>query len=267
MLRRIFVAIGVSVMVLGGVLPAQADDNGNKKAHQQILNAVTGGSTGGSTEHATQNSAHATQDTAHASQSTSHGTLQSEHATQNTSHSTLQSEHAAQNTAHDALSQQLTEVKATQETILQKLMDLGAGPPVTGGGFPCSQGGTPVGERWVVATSGLTVCDKNFNLTWEQHPLSTLRTWDEGHAYCASLGQGWRMPERDELLTLVDTSNSSPALPTGHPIANVQSASYWSATTLAGSPAIAWVVFFTNGVADGNGKTFTDHAWCVRGGA
>jgi hypothetical protein len=46
----------------------------------------------------------------------------------------------------------------------------------------------------------------------------------------------------------------------------VQSASYWSAATTAGSPTFAWVVnFFFGGVLvmnlDGKG-----HAWCVRGG-
>ena len=143
------------------------------------------------------------------------------------------------------------------------------GPPGPGGsdgGFPCTEGGTEVGTRWVVATSGLTVCDKDTGYTWQQHPLSTQRNWDDSIAYCPTLGTGWHLPEVEVLETLVDTNNSNPALPTGHPFDNVQSAFYWSATTRADVPTNAWLVDFFNGSVSSFVKDNVNfRAWCVRG--
>ena len=90
---------------------------------------------------------------------------------------------------------------------------------------PCTNGGTNVGTRWTVSYSGLTVCDKDTGHTWQQHPTSTERNWDDSIAYCQNLAVGgtdWELPEIEVLETLVDTNNSNPALPTGHPFDNVQ---------------------------------------------
>jgi hypothetical protein len=48
---------------------------------------------------------------------------------------------------------------------------------------------------------------------------------------------------------------------------NVQSATYWSATTNASNATNAWDVNFNNGNVDTNDKSNTNLAWCVRGGA
>lgn len=132
---------------------------------------------------------------------------------------------------------------------------------------PCENGGTEVGTRWIVSFSGRTVCDLDTNKTWEQHPLSAERNWDDSIAYCQNLGLGggWELPELDVLETLVDTNNSAPALPTGHPFDNVQSDRYWSATTHVGAPTFAWGVVFGNGFVFTLNKTLTSFVWCVRG--
>jgi len=147
-----------------------------------------------------------------------------------------------------------------------------AGPPGPGGsdgGFPCSEGGTNVGTRWVVATSGLTVCDKDTGHTWEQHPLSTTRDWEGNMAYCPTLGARWKLPERDVLVTLVDTNSAlcnggGPCLPDGHPFDNVQLAYYWSATTDVGDPTRVWGVSFETGDVATGPKSVPLTAWCVR---
>jgi len=61
MLRTIVVAIGVSIMVVGGVLPANADDDdkGAKKQHQAILNAVKSDTDSDTAAHAAQSADHA----------------------------------------------------------------------------------------------------------------------------------------------------------------------------------------------------------------
>jgi hypothetical protein len=50
-------------------------------------------------------------------------------------------------------------------------------------------------------------------------------------------------------------------------ITSVQSATYWSATTMADHPESAWfVVFGAGGVAGSLNKINPGYAWCVRGG-
>ncbi|MCP4253602.1 MAG: DUF1566 domain-containing protein [Candidatus Scalindua sp.] len=135
-----------------------------------------------------------------------------------------------------------------------------------GGGFPCQDGGTPVGDRWVVSDSGVVVCDLDTGYSWQQHPLSIERTWQEALDYCPTLGDGWILPNIDTLETLVDTSNTDPALETGHPFDNVQSSHYWSSTTFVGNATDAWVVNFFNGLVFTSSKDDIDYVWCVRGG-
>jgi hypothetical protein len=55
----------------------------------------------------------------------------------------------------------------------------------------------------------------------------------------------------------ISTSDTTPG---------VQSARYWSASTNAENPAVAWYVRFTDGLVLSSVKTNTDHVWCVRGG-
>jgi len=46
-----------------------------------------------------------------------------------------------------------------------------------------------------------------------------------------SVAGDWRLPNVNELRSLVDYSRHDPALPAGHPFSNVQSVWYWSSTT------------------------------------
>jgi len=113
---------------------------------------------------------------------------------------------------------------------------------------------------------GAAVLDKETGLVWEQSP-STNRP--AGHADCITLKVGgrfgWRLPTIQELASLVDQTQSNPALTSGHPF-NVQlDGCYRSATK--GDPF--WSVFFSDnggvfegGCSGGSGA----YAWCVRGG-
>ena len=116
------------------------------------------------------------------------------------------------------------------------------------------------------------VRDNNTGLVWEQAPSTTQDSWLASAVHCingVTVGgtKGWRLPSVAELASLVDPTQSNPALPTGHPFSNVQSTFYWSATTLAVDPPLAWIVVFFNGVVgNGAGKNGPGLAWCVRGG-
>jgi len=125
-------------------------------------------------------------------------------------------------------------------------------------------------ERFELVLGGAGVLDKETGLVWEQSPSTSTYTWLSAISHCAALNvgarKGWHLPTIEQLASLVDSSQSNPSLPSGHPFSNVQSNGYWSATTYAGSTASAWRVYFYNGIVDVLAKTFDYYAWCVRGG-
>ena len=112
------------------------------------------------------------------------------------------------------------------------------------------------------------VLDNRTGLEWEQSPSTTTRNHADSIAHCDGLSLGgqdnWRLPERDELASLVDLdSPGGTDLPPGHPFSNVQS-NYWSATLFPDTPTAAWVVGFGNPpvLPTSTGDSFG--AWCVR---
>jgi hypothetical protein len=82
-----------------------------------------------------------------------------------------------------------------------------------------------------------------------------------------SSGGDWRLPNVNELLSMVDRSQDSPALPVDHLFTNVQSSFYWSSTTAKYNTAYAWYVYIGDGYSDFDDKaTVTSYVWPVRGG-
>jgi hypothetical protein len=79
----------------------------------------------------------------------------------------------------------------------------------------------------------------------------------------------WRLPNVNDLHSVIDTSQSYPALPADHPFDNVQSALYyWSSTSHASNTMSAWHVFMSNGAVNYSNKSWCafDYVWPVRGG-
>jgi hypothetical protein len=66
---------------------------------------------------------------------------------------------------------------------------------------------------------------------------------------CAALGEGWRLPTRAELLSLVDDTRCDPAIDTAR-FPDTKSGAYWTGTPLASDSSYAWVVVFSLGYAD-----------------
>ena len=128
----------------------------------------------------------------------------------------------------------------------------------------------PAAERFKLVMGGAAVLDKETGLVWEWSPSTTTRTWASAIFYCypKNVGnrKGWRLPTVEELASLVDPTQSNPALPSGHPFSNVQSSYYWSATTFASSTTSAWTLSFGSGNLNGAVKTTAHYVWCVRGG-
>jgi hypothetical protein len=103
-------------------------------------------------------------------------------------------------------------------------------------------------------------------------------SWSQGLSACNSLSSGscglndgsvagdWRMPNRKELLSLIDHSLYDPSLPQGHLFTNVRSGYFWSSTSVAEDTDEAWLVTSYSGVVVPATKTLDFYnVWPVRG--
>ena len=125
--------------------------------------------------------------------------------------------------------------------------------------------------RFTAEESG--VLDNLTGLVWynpAMHERKTL-SWQEALASVRDLAEQtnlpWRMPNINELESLVDASTHSPALVSGHPFGAVQE-SYWSSTTSYFETDWAYVLYLIKGAVGVGFKKNTDFAlWPVRSAA
>ncbi len=99
-----------------------------------------------------------------------------------------------------------------------------------------------------------------------------LVTWDEAFEIIKELNRkkfggfsDWRLPNINELESLVDAEYHSPALPFNHPFEDVKEF-YWSSTTSFYDPLWAWALYLHKGaVGIGLKKGPHFYVWAVRG--
>lgn len=96
-------------------------------------------------------------------------------------------------------------------------------------------------------------------LTWS----NTLASGDCGLSDGSTAGQ-WRLPNINELESLIDLSRSNPALPVGHPFTNVQALFNWSSSSHAFNTNYAWVVSMYDGYVSIDDKVNINYVWPVR---
>ena len=106
----------------------------------------------------------------------------------------------------------------------------------------------------------------NGSVTW-QEALDFISGINSGtYADCGAGHTDWRLPNRKELLSLIDRSKYSPSLQSTAPFTNVQLFGYWSSTTFEGNTGQAWSVNMNNGRMDGYDKSGRYYVWPVRSG-
>ena len=92
-------------------------------------------------------------------------------------------------------------------------------------------------------------------------------TWQDALIYCEELGLGgksdWRLPNYNELFSIVDTSRYNPAI--SSVFTNVTTDVSWSSTTDASGTSYAWVVNFGYGRDYWYSKSSESYVRCVRG--
>jgi hypothetical protein len=118
----------------------------------------------------------------------------------------------------------------------------------------------PIASRFEI--HGDTVYDKNANLTWMRCSYGQawaeaegcrgsvkLLDWDSAMGLHWQGDAAWRLPQRDELQSIVAPGCKKPAVnETVFP--GTPSIQYWTST--ATGPSYAWVVFFRTGMAPWN---------------
>ena len=133
----------------------------------------------------------------------------------------------------------------------------------------------PAAERFQLVMGNQAVLDKETGLVWARNAnIDGKKTWQGAIYYCANLSisdrKGWRLPEREELASLLDMSvTGSPKLPAGYSsfFTNVQSSHYWSITTYEGDSTSAWDVRIYDGFVDDDvDKDNHNYVWPVRSG-
>jgi quinol monooxygenase YgiN len=75
----------------------------------------------------------------------------------------------------------------------------------------------------------------------------------------------WRLPNIREIQSLIDYSTAGPILPHGHPFTNVRPSVYWTSTTLAAAPTLAWMMTLGIGPTVFDLKINPNRLWPVRG--
>lgn len=125
-------------------------------------------------------------------------------------------------------------------------------------------------SRFVSLLRGEAIRDSQTGIVWEQSPDFFYGTWTEAAAHCHSKNTGeqgkWRLPTIKELSTLIDSTQKDPALPAGHPFANIKSSIFWSSTPSETDDIVAWHVSFFSGEVVTDQKSQTRRAWCVLNG-
>jgi len=113
-----------------------------------------------------------------------------------------------------------------------------------------------------------TVTDTKTGLMWQKAEVGT-KNWEAGLAYCKTLRlagyKDWRLPERNELESIVDKRYYDPCIDrTIFP--GAMSSYYLSSTFNAIYPGSAWSVNFYNGDVHYSDKSGNCYVRAVRGG-
>ena len=77
---------------------------------------------------------------------------------------------------------------------------------------------------------------------------------------CSELGEGWRLPTRQELENILDLSRHDPAIDTDK-FPDTKNNYYWTSTQTAWNPSAVWIVLFASGHVDANHRGLEG---CVR---
>ncbi len=112
-----------------------------------------------------------------------------------------------------------------------------------------------------------TIFNQTTGLIW-QKTEGGKRTWEGAIVYCENLILGgfedWRLPDINELRSLVDRSKYNPAIDKIY-FPDITPSVYWSSSTPPSHNDYAWFVSFHTGNVNNYSKSYSYYVRCVRG--
>ncbi len=115
----------------------------------------------------------------------------------------------------------------------------------------------------ITVSGKVIVKDTATGLEWTKE-YATNKTWQQALDYCETLSYGdysdWRLPNIEELKTLIDDTIYGPA----STFPGMSSNSFWSSSSLVSNTSNAWSVNFNYGNVYYYNKTNNYYARCVR---
>jgi len=129
-------------------------------------------------------------------------------------------------------------------------------------------------SRFKCVMGGEAVLDKQTGLTWARNAniAAGEKPWQEAVKFCQDLEignrKGWRLPTKEELITILDTSQSDPALPDGHPFKPAKEGHWkwravWTGTTYDGNSKNAYYIYLHAGRVSNELKLMDLQIWPV----
>jgi hypothetical protein len=98
------------------------------------------------------------------------------------------------------------------------------------------------------------VREEKLKLEWQENPSEKPMNWYEAIKYADLLGEGWRLPTKEELKEAYDSKIEG----------FKKSLAYWSLEEYVQNTIYAWLVNFYNRYVFYGGKTNTYYVRCVR---
>ncbi len=143
--------------------------------------------------------------------------------------------------------------------------------------IPCPDSGqdgeTRFGAEWPFPrfeAQGDDIHDRLTDLVWYRHadlsrgPVNWQQALDTVQDLETSTQSGWRLPNINELESLVDCQRHSPALAEGHPFLSFHD-TCWSSTTSLYQPDWSFALYFNKGaIGVGHKRAAGFHVWPVR---
>jgi len=103
------------------------------------------------------------------------------------------------------------------------------------------------------------ITDTKTGLVWQAEDAGPM-TWHKAISYAEKLGDGWRLPTIEELITLINFSKYDPATE----LPDMKPDSYWSSSSYAYNAVYAWYVSFYYGPVYYYYKDNSKYVRCVR---
>jgi len=134
----------------------------------------------------------------------------------------------------------------------------------------CVRGDSPMMNSFSRDDSTQIVTDSKTNLQWQDNEdvITVQKSWREAINYCENLTlsgySDWRLPNHNELYSIVSESNYNPAL--SSVFQNRRADHYWSSTTVISDTDYAWGINFIYGYDGYYNKSDSYYVRCVRTG-